>query len=236
LTQRIDSLFYPDTTRYWDDERFVEIVKTYLQPDFRILDFGAGRGKANILNFRQQVDRVVGVDVSNDILQNQNVDEKHVVDPCQPLPFDDASFNLVYSCNVLEHVADPVPIFQEIRRVLKPGGIFLSKTSNKNHYVAWVARMSPLWFHKSVNRLRQRESIDTFPTFYRCNSRRQVRSLARDCGLELERLEFLEWRPEYLRITPVTYVGGIAYEKVVNSSSYLAPLRAVMVVGLRNPA
>jgi len=41
----------------------------------------------------------------------------------QNLPFRDASFDVVFSLNVLEHVNDPWCCADEIMRVLKPGGI-----------------------------------------------------------------------------------------------------------------
>jgi ubiquinone/menaquinone biosynthesis C-methylase UbiE len=40
----------------------------------------------------------------------------------RPLPFDDASFDLVVSGLVLEHLRDPGAFFGEVRRVLRPGG------------------------------------------------------------------------------------------------------------------
>jgi len=38
------------------------------------------------------------------------------------LPFDDANFDHVFVCFVLEHLADPLGALAELRRVLKPGG------------------------------------------------------------------------------------------------------------------
>ncbi len=235
LIHKLDRSFYPNASRVWDDERFVEIVKRHLKPESVILDLGAGRGKTPILNFRGSVRRVVGVDVDSGVLENSHLDERYVITAGQPLEFPDGTFDVIFSCNVLEHVVDPDPLFSEIHRVLKPGGIFLAKTSNKNHYVAAAARLTPLWFHKRFNRIRGRESVDTFPTVYRCNTRRQIAGIARRAGLAVELLEFWEWRPEYLRISAITYMGGIAYEKIVNSTRLLAPFRAVMVCGLRKP-
>ena len=41
------------------------------------------------------------------------------------LPCDSNSADIAYSVSVLEHMPDPVPIIDEIHRVLKPGGLFV---------------------------------------------------------------------------------------------------------------
>jgi len=50
------------------------------------------------------------------------------------LPFDDASFDVVLSDNVIDHAEDPIRIVDEIVRVLKPGGV-LYFTVNIHHPV-----------------------------------------------------------------------------------------------------
>ena len=41
----------------------------------------------------------------------------------EDLPFDDNTFDIVYSSNVLEHTADPKQVLREAVRVVKPGGV-----------------------------------------------------------------------------------------------------------------
>jgi ubiquinone/menaquinone biosynthesis C-methylase UbiE len=52
----------------------------------------------------------------------------------EQLPFDDASFDIVLSDNVIDHAERPVKIVDEIVRVLKPGGL-LYFTVNIHHQV-----------------------------------------------------------------------------------------------------
>lgn len=47
------------------------------------------------------------------------------------LPFVDASFDIVFCCDVLEHLENPATVIAEIFRVLKPGGYFLYDTINR---------------------------------------------------------------------------------------------------------
>lgn len=46
-------------------------------------------------------------------------------DLAAPLPFADASFDLVLCCLALEHLRDLDPLFAEVRRVLVTGGAFV---------------------------------------------------------------------------------------------------------------
>ena len=64
------------------------------------------------------------------------------------LPFDDASFDAVLSCGVLEHVQDPDGSLDEIRRVLRPGGAFyLYNLPNRWAYTERIARLLGLYYH-----------------------------------------------------------------------------------------
>ncbi len=47
------------------------------------------------------------------------------------LPFAAASFDVVFCCDVLEHVSDLGKVIAEISRVLKPGGYFFYDTINR---------------------------------------------------------------------------------------------------------
>jgi 2-polyprenyl-6-hydroxyphenyl methylase/3-demethylubiquinone-9 3-methyltransferase len=51
--------------------------------------------------------------------------------PGEHIPFPDAAFDVVYCCDVLEHVENLRQVIAEISRVLKPGGIFLYDTINR---------------------------------------------------------------------------------------------------------
>jgi SAM-dependent methyltransferase len=65
------------------------------------------------------------------------------------LPFAAGSFDLVSANMVLEHLPAPEQVFQEIARVLAPGGKFVFLTRHLGN--PWV-RISSIAFHRSVRR------------------------------------------------------------------------------------
>ncbi|MFQ5888640.1 MAG: bifunctional 2-polyprenyl-6-hydroxyphenol methylase/3-demethylubiquinol 3-O-methyltransferase UbiG [Gemmatimonadota bacterium] len=49
----------------------------------------------------------------------------------EALPFEDAAFDIVYCCDVLEHVDDLEQVIAESARVLRAGGVYLYDTINR---------------------------------------------------------------------------------------------------------
>jgi SAM-dependent methyltransferase len=98
----------------------------------RVMDLGCGAGDSVDL-FRGLNPEVnwVGVDVedSPEVSGRTRADAEFVTFDGQRLPFEDASFDLVYCKQVLEHVESPHELLREVARVLKPGGSFAGSTS-----------------------------------------------------------------------------------------------------------
>ena len=88
-----------------------------------VLDSGCGSMPyKNIILENNNVRSYLGLDIETgldyqgakaDVLWDGNI-----------MPFEDQSFDVVISTEVLEHVPDPEKYLAEIKRVLKPGGIF----------------------------------------------------------------------------------------------------------------
>ena len=87
----------------------------------KTLDIGCGIG--DMLSYRPNT---IGLDI-NPLNVNYCKKEKLEVflmkNGC--IPFEDRSFDSVLLDNVLEHISKPTLLFNEIKRVLKPGGIIL---------------------------------------------------------------------------------------------------------------
>jgi ubiquinone/menaquinone biosynthesis C-methylase UbiE len=98
----------------------------------RVLDLGCGDG-ASVDLFRSLEPRVqwTGADIAHspEVAERTRDDAEFVTFDGEQLPFADASFDLVYCKQVLEHVQRPRPLIAEVARVLRPDGWFAGSTS-----------------------------------------------------------------------------------------------------------
>lgn len=87
-----------------------------------VLDFGCGAKP--YVNLFCNCTKYVGLDInkSGHDHKNENID---VFYDGEHIPFDDESFDNVFSSEVFEHIAKPELIIPEIKRVLKKGGYML---------------------------------------------------------------------------------------------------------------
>jgi SAM-dependent methyltransferase len=110
-----------------------------------VLDLGCGAGTTTTELFRGERGRfgVVGADVSLQALSQylEATGCPGVRLDAQRLPFADASFDLVVSDDVVEHLVDTDEYAREIHRVLRPDGLLLLTTPN---LAAWFNRLALL--------------------------------------------------------------------------------------------
>ena len=90
----------------------------------KILDSGCGSMpyKNIILSNNDKVTNYIGLDIESG-LNYENVYADFLWDG-SIMPFEDSSFDVVISTEVMEHVPDPDSYLMEVKRVLKPGGMF----------------------------------------------------------------------------------------------------------------
>lgn len=234
ITRWMDRKLYPRHADDWDNTAFREAILINAASNHHVLDLGAGAGIVEQTRFPNEFARICGVDPDPRVLENPYLNDAKIGFG-EAIAYDDESFDMVFCNNVLEHLENPEEVFTEVARVLKPGGCFLAKTPNRWHYMPMIASCTPHWFHEVVNRMRGRDDEDTFPTRYRANSPGALQRIAAQVGLEVEQVQLIEGRPEYLRMSAPTYLAGWLYERTVNLVPGLSRLRVVMVSVLRKP-
>jgi SAM-dependent methyltransferase len=102
-----------------------------LSPDKRVMDFGCGSG-ANVKTLRKLGYHAYGCDikfkkevsVNTENMISEEIIKKIKLKP-YVLPYEDNSFDFIYSNQVFEHVQNYSETISELKRILKPDGVSL---------------------------------------------------------------------------------------------------------------
>lgn len=113
-----------------------DLVKRHVGKGGKILDAGVGMGKmwegisdyslfgVDIANEYLKIAKTCGIEVANAVISD--------------LPYDDATFDAITTCDVLEHLLDLDASVRELSRVLKPGGLLIIRVPNNEDLASYV--------------------------------------------------------------------------------------------------
>lgn len=119
---------YDESEKYWDS-----FEKEYLTPyiesakDKKVLDAGAGTGRLSV-KLHKAGANVTALDISPEmlhLLSEKNSDIETVEGDMEQMPFEDGTFDMVFSTLALVHLKKIEPFMDEVYRVLKDDGIFV---------------------------------------------------------------------------------------------------------------
>lgn len=108
-----------------------KLVKPYLTDHSIILDIGCGTGGlVPILGEHIGNGKIVGIDISPEMLKfaeakNSGYNAEFVLGSASELPFCENQFDVVFCMNSFHHYQDQPKVLAEIKRVLKPDGVFI---------------------------------------------------------------------------------------------------------------
>lgn len=137
---------YDEASRTYDQTRdFDPIVVDALargaglRPQSQVLDFGCGTGNYLGELRRRYVCDCFGVDPSAGMRRaaTRKHPDLHIRDgDHRHIPFNEASFDLIYMTDVLHHVPDLCQLFGELQRCLKPEGMICIATESHTQIAA----------------------------------------------------------------------------------------------------
>lgn len=235
---RVQHLLVP-RLRYSQDI-FEDELDAIVHPGCSWLDVGCGHHllpRWRLQKEQELVRRagtVVGIDLDFPALR-KHITMSHVcMATVSQLPFADATFDLVTANMVVEHLDDPITQFGEVRRVLKPGGLFLFHTPNIFGYTTISARMVPESMKASVIRFVEgRAAEDVFPAHYRANSRKQIASVARSIGMEILKFRLITSAAQLVMIPPLV-IAELLWIRLLMTRPFRG-LRTNIIACLKRP-
>ncbi|MBP9759082.1 methyltransferase domain-containing protein [Candidatus Dojkabacteria bacterium] len=145
-----ESLKKDPLQKIWHSTRFREVTKV-ATPANTVLDVGCADGVfSNIIFKKINPNKYIGLDVVKTSIAwakkhwSKNKHMKFVVGDAHKLSYRDGQFDAVFCLEALEHVADPIKVLKEFKRVMKKGGygVFLVPSDNNLFKIVWW-----LWLH-----------------------------------------------------------------------------------------
>lgn len=220
---------------------YEQILDDRVNPDLTWLDLGCGHQL--LPEWRAEEERrligncktVVGIDYDlSSLKKHQNISLRVRGDITQ-LPFKDACFDLVTANMVVEHLNSPDRQFEEISRILNPGGIFIFHTPNAHGYFSMIRRATPLALkNKLVRILDGRKEGDVFDVHYKANTRGKIVELAKAVGLEVVEINMLVTDAVFEVIPPLALVELVWIRALMTKT--LEPIRTNIIAILKKQA
>jgi ubiquinone/menaquinone biosynthesis C-methylase UbiE len=134
--------------RYQTESHIPRVVGFESWKDRDVLEVGCGLGTDGV-NFARAGARYTGIDLTDASIalvrkrfEIEGLSASLRVADAEALPFDDASFDLVYSHGVLHHTPDTQRAVDEIYRVLRRGGTAMVMLYHKNSYNYYINIMA----------------------------------------------------------------------------------------------
>jgi ubiquinone/menaquinone biosynthesis C-methylase UbiE len=154
--------------RHWNTAKHA-LARMPVEEDDTVLDLGTGSGYALRALRDRGVGRAYGIDASPEMLRNARGytdDDRvgYVRGDFGSLPFDTDSFDAVFSMEAFYYARDPLRALAEVRRVLRPGGVFYCAVN---------------LFEESETTHRWRERVDVDMTLW---DRSEYRDAFREAG------------------------------------------------------
>jgi len=155
-----------------------------VQKNGRILDIGCGSYPLflTIVDFKEKygLDKNIDTAAIGKMKQQSIVLKNHRIEEEQRIPFDDDYFDVVTMLAVFEHIEprELVKIHREIRRILKPGGLYIMTTPT-----VWTDGLLKLL-------LKLRLISDTISEHKDNYSHAMISSVLKEAGFEKDRLRF----------------------------------------------
>jgi len=202
----------------------------------KVLDYGCGSGYGTAL-LSDHCSQITGVDVSpeaiayaRDHYTAPNLSYLQV-EPAEvaPLPFPDASFDVVLSFQVIEHVQDVPTYLQEIERVLTPGGYAIISTPDRSSRLFSFQKPWNMWHLREYT---QKQLDDALAGLF-CNVNvKQIGGRQDVLKIELNRTRKLRWIllpftlpfiPEFIRRNSLRFIKHLNYNLLRHSNEPITP-------------
>ena len=126
-------VIYPDVENDYPQKLCNILYKKFMNKKGKLLDIGCGKG-THMACFKNCGLDVYGIDkrIERDYIKRCNIEEDRI-------PFEDNTFDYIFSKSLIEHIYSPENMLKEAYRVLKPGGkiIIMTPDWRSDYKIFW---------------------------------------------------------------------------------------------------
>lgn len=209
--------------------RLEQAVQAVAGPESAILDIGCGREGRLLQGLAPHVGHAYGLDFEGE--------EQLTAPGCtlirgdaHHIPLADASMDVVLTQNAAEHFSEPLRVFTECARVLRPGGHLLVLTVNQWFPLIVLGRLLPHRIRQTVNAfLTHSDERDTFPAYYRANTAKALAGLGQAAGLTPVNIQYLCHPPTYFAFSPLGFRLWAAFDRQILARKTFAGIRHMLM-------
>lgn len=243
--------------RYLEFLSFYEIFKD--EKTDHVLEIGCGLGYYSVflsnmskelvatdLDEESNEDHAIGLNKTRDFTRKFNCSNIKITPAsAESIPFEDSSFDFVFSSHVLEHVPNKELAISEIYRVLKPNGLFICITPSRadrfyaffNNHIYLFGRVLYHLFRKrnANNTVTEGKSMSEKVTANKNNIFfPQVHGAYSSYFEEFRKWSFSNWKKLLLTNTGFTLVSHTSSElnPIANLTYYISPWVSVNMLAM----
>lgn len=132
-------------------QKKLQVTQEYLRPDMEVLEFGCGTGSTAIVH-APFVKHIRAIDISPRMLEiargkAEAAEVANITFECAAIDdfsAPDESFDMIMGHSILHLLEDQEAALAKVRRMLKPGGIFVSSTVCLGDKMRWFKLIGPI--------------------------------------------------------------------------------------------
>lgn len=227
---RPESLEYFEAIRrqryYVSDPWMLRAIDFSMAKGKRLLEVGHGIG-SDLLTFCEHGAEGYGIDITAEHhrlaelnLKHHGIDAVLKVCDCAAIDFPDTTFDVVYSHGVLHHVENVAPCIAEIRRVLKPGGIFIAGMYHTYslHHLYWLlyhgllkGRLLQLGYRALMSTVEYGADGTNARPYVKTYSSAELKGLLKDFSSVRFKIAHISphWTARLNRVMPQAWIDGL---------------------------
>lgn len=186
-----DKLYSRMPDYIFSNDLFENRIKEVLNIESVWIDAGCGNNSL-VKEFEEIAPKGTGID---EVIHPELVTSSdHFINTTlENIPFGDSSVDLITANMVVEHIVNIKLVLKEFHRVLKPGGRFIFRTTNRFYPTLFIGNLLPKKVKDFIiYRIFGVRSHDIFVTTYPANTLSDIEKLFNRSGFEIEELTAVE--------------------------------------------